>query len=119
MTTDGRYKVPNLEVMTDWARWVIGDVEFCDNILKTGVEGPISDLEAKWPKFMQQSLDPRLVTKTRGAISCKTSEKSITFYFLALCNPLERKDGKSPSKLELVAATSTSVFSINPSAKLS
>ena len=32
--TNGRFKIPNREVMMDWARWVIGDVGSCDNILE-------------------------------------------------------------------------------------
>jgi threonine/homoserine/homoserine lactone efflux protein len=34
--TNGRFKIPNREVMMDW---IIGDVESCDNILETYVEG--------------------------------------------------------------------------------
>ena len=55
-----RFKIPNLEVTMDWARWTIGDVESSRDILKTCVEGPVSDFTAKWPNFMQERLDPKL-----------------------------------------------------------
>jgi hypothetical protein len=111
---DGRFRIPNPEVMTDWAKW-IGDVVSRDNILSTCVEGPITDSEVNCPNFMQQLLDPKLVAKTRGAISRKTPEKIYYILFLGLWNPLEGKAGKSSSKLELVVATSTYVSSINRS----
>jgi hypothetical protein len=40
---DGRFKIPNLEVLTDWSRWFTGDVQFRDDILGTCVDGPVSD----------------------------------------------------------------------------
>jgi PD-(D/E)XK nuclease superfamily len=86
--TDGGFKILNWEVMMDWAGWVIGDAISCNNILSTCVEGPISDFEAKWPNFMQQLLDPELVTKTRGIISCKTPEKIYHVLFLGLMQSL-------------------------------
>ena len=60
---DGRFKIPNLEVMTDWARWVIGDVESSNNILKMCVNGPVNDFSAKWPNFMQNYSIQSLVGK--------------------------------------------------------
>jgi hypothetical protein len=44
---NNRFKIPNREVLTDWARWIIRDVKSPDDILKTCVEGPVSDFEAK------------------------------------------------------------------------
>ena len=79
-----RFKIPNPEVMTDRARWLIGDVEIQDDILKTCVEGPVSDFAAKWPNFMQQPLDPKLVSKMRGAISHKTPERIYHVLFWGL-----------------------------------
>ena len=111
-----RFKIPNLEVMMDWARWIIGDVESWD-ILKTCVEGPVSDFTTKWPNFMQQQLDPKLVGKARGA--ARLRKESTMFCFGASCNPLERKAGKSPLNLELVVATSTFVCAIEGSVWLS
>jgi len=90
-TNDGRFKIPNPEVMTDWARWIIGDGGSYDNILETCVEGPISDFEAKWPNWMQQSLDPKLVGKTRHAISRKAPEKTYHALFLGLMQSLRAK----------------------------
>lgn len=86
-----RFKIPNPEVMTDWARWIIGDVESWDDILKPCVEGPVSDFEAKWPNFMQQQLDRKLVAKKRGAVSRKTPEKIYHVFFLGLMQSLRAK----------------------------
>jgi len=58
-----QFKIPNSEVMTDWAKWIISDIESWDDILKTCVEGPVSDFTAKWPNFIQQQPDPKLVGK--------------------------------------------------------
>ncbi|KIL70012.1 hypothetical protein M378DRAFT_156070, partial [Amanita muscaria Koide BX008] len=86
MTGNGRAKIPNPEVMTDWARWITGAIEprASDVVLKTCVEGPIRDFTAKWPNFMQQNLDPKLVGKARGAVSNKTPEKIYHVFFLGL-----------------------------------
>jgi PD-(D/E)XK nuclease superfamily len=86
-----KFKIPNLEIMTDWARWIIRDVESCDNILKACVEGPVSDFAAKWPDFMQQQLDPKLVDKERGAVSRKTSERIYHVLFWGLMQSLRAK----------------------------
>ncbi|KAK2459529.1 hypothetical protein APHAL10511_008453 [Amanita phalloides] len=86
MTGNGRVKIPNLEVMTDWASWITGAVEprASDLVLKTCVEGPIRDFTAKWPNFMQQHFDPKLVGKARDAASNKTLEKIYHVFFLGL-----------------------------------
>ena len=83
--------------MTDWARWITGAVEprASDLVLKTCMGGPIRDFTVNWPNFMQQYLDPKLVSKARGAVSNKTPEKSTMFSFWASCYPLERKAGRS------------------------
>jgi PD-(D/E)XK nuclease superfamily len=91
---DGRFKIPNREVMADWARWIIDSedsAESCNDILSTCVEGPICDFEAKWPNFMQQFLNPKLVEKTRCAISRKTPEKIYHVLFLGLMQSLKKK----------------------------
>jgi hypothetical protein len=88
---DGRFKIPNREIMTDWARWIIDGEESCNDILSTCVEGPISDFEAKWPNFMEQFLSPKLVEKTRRAISRKTPEKIYQVLFLGLMQSLRAK----------------------------
>jgi hypothetical protein len=67
---------------------------------------------------MQQFLDPKLVAKTRGAVSRKILEK---IYHVPLFCRIRwialRAEGweviVDSAKLELVAATSTFVFSIN------
>jgi hypothetical protein len=89
---NGRFKIPNREVMADWTRWVIGDdVESGVKILKTCVEGPVSDFTTAWPNFMQQLLDPKLVRKSRGAISRKTPETVYHVFFLGLMQYLTTK----------------------------
>jgi hypothetical protein len=85
------FKIPNPEVMTDWARWIIGDVGVWDNILKKCVEGPVSDFAAKWPNYMQQQLDPNVVAKTRGAVSRKTPETVYQVMFWGLMQSLRGK----------------------------
>jgi PD-(D/E)XK nuclease superfamily len=88
---NGRFKIPNPEVMTDWARWIIGDVESYHDILKMCVEGPVSDFTTKWPNFMQQQLDPTLVGKARGAATCKTLETIYHVLFWGLMQSLRAK----------------------------
>ena len=83
---DGRFKIPNREVMADWARWIVGDVSFRNNILQTCVEGPVSDFEAKWPNFVQR-LHAKVVAKGRSA-SGKTPEKIYQVFFLGLTQSL-------------------------------
>jgi len=91
MTANDRFKIPNPEVMTDWARWIIGDVESGDDILKMCVEGPVSDFTAKWPNFMQQQLDPKLVDKAQGAVGRKTPERIYHVLFWGLMQSLRAK----------------------------
>ena len=76
----------------DRARWLIGDVQSKDHILKTCAEGPVSGFVAKWPDFMQQLLDPKLVSKERGAVSRKTPEKIYHVLFMGLMHFL-REEG--------------------------
>ena len=86
-----RFKIPNPEVMMDWARWVIRDVDPYDDILDTCVEGPVSDFTTRWPNYMQQQLDPKLVGKTRGAASNKTPERIYHVLFWGLMQSLREK----------------------------
>ena len=83
-----RFKIPNPEVMTDWSRRIIGDVESSDNILKTCVEGPVSDFTMRWPNFMQQQLGPKPVGK---AVSRKTPERIYHVLFWGLMQSLRAK----------------------------
>ena len=84
------FKILNLEVMTDWARWIIGDVGSWD-ILEKCVEGPVSDFAMKWPNFMQQQLDPKLVGKARGAVSRESPERTYHVLFWGLMQSLREK----------------------------
>jgi len=88
---DHQFKVPNLEVMADWARWVVCDITPWDNILKTCVEGPVSDFVAMWPNVMHQVLHPRLVAKHRKAWSHKTPENFYLVHFIGLMHSLGAK----------------------------
>jgi hypothetical protein len=87
----GLFKIPNREVMVDWARWVTGGVESCTDILNICVEGHISTFAERWPDFMQQHLDPKTVAKARGAVSLKTPESTYQVYFLGLMHYLRPK----------------------------
>jgi len=96
-TIDDGFKIPNREVMTDWARWIVDDAVNDATvtsgnilgILKTCVEGPVSDFEAKWPNFMQQVLHPKLVSKDRTkGNSHKTPENIYHVFFLGLMQSL-------------------------------
>lgn len=87
----GRFKVPNREVMVDWARWVTGGVESYTDILDVCVGGHVSTFEERWPIFMQQYLDPKAVVKLRDAVSFKTPEKIYHVYFLGLMHFLRPK----------------------------
>ena len=88
---NNRFKIPNLEVMTDWARWIIGDERSPNNVLKLCVEGPVNDFATQWPNFMQQQLDPKLVGKERGAVSCKTLERIYRVVFWGLMQSLRAR----------------------------
>jgi hypothetical protein len=84
------FKIPNPEVMTDWARWIISDVGSWD-ILEKCVEGPVGDFATKWPNFMQQQLDPKLVGKARGAVSRESPERTYRVLFWGLMQSLREK----------------------------
>jgi len=87
----GRFKIPNREVMADWARWITGGVESYTDILDVCVEGHVSTFAERWPLFMQQHLDPKSVAKTRDAVSFKTPERIYQVYFLGLMHFLRPK----------------------------
>jgi hypothetical protein len=80
----GQFKIPNREVMMDWARWITGGVEFYTDIFDVCVEGHVSTFEERWPIFMQQHLDPKTTAKVRGAVSLETPESIYHVYFLGL-----------------------------------
>ena len=88
---NGQFKIPNQEVMMDWARWIIGDGDSSGNILKMCVEGPVGDFAAKWPNFMQQQLNSKLAGKAQGAVSHKTPERIYHILFLGLMQSLRQK----------------------------
>lgn len=87
----GQFKIPNREVMADWARWITGGVESYTDILDVCVEGHVSTFAERWPLFMQQHLDPKSVAKTRDAVSFKTPERIYQVYFLGLMHCLRPK----------------------------
>ena len=100
---NGRFRIPNQEVMTDWARWIIRKIESPGDILKACVEGPVSDFEAKWPDFMQQLLRPKLAINDRRAniLSRKTPENVYRVFFIALMQSL----GAEGSEVSVEART--------------
>lgn len=81
----GRFKIPNREVMTDWATWITGGVKPYTNILDICVEGHVATFEERWPIFMQQHLDPKTV------VSPKTPKRIYHVYFLGLMHLLRPK----------------------------
>jgi len=87
----GRFKIPNREVMVDWARWITGGVGSHADILNICVEGHISTFAERWLIFMQQHLDLKSVAKTGGTISLKTPERIYQVYFLGLMHFLRPK----------------------------
>jgi hypothetical protein len=87
----GRFKIPNREVMVDWVRWITGGAESCTDILDVCVEGPVSTFEERWPVFMQQDLDLKIVAKAGGTVSLKTPESIYQIYFLGLMHCLRPK----------------------------
>jgi hypothetical protein len=83
----GQFKIPNREVMVDWARWITGGVESYTDIFDVCVEGHVSIFAERWPIFIQQHLDP----KTRGAVGFKTPERIYQVYFLGHMHCLRPK----------------------------
>ena len=75
----------------DWARWITGGVESHTDIINICVEGHISTFAERWLIFMQQHLDLKTVTETRGAIGFKTTERIYQVYFLGLMHYLRPK----------------------------
>jgi hypothetical protein len=87
----GQFKIPNREVMMDWARWIMGGVISCTDILDICVGGHGSTFEERWPVFMQQHLDLKTVAKAQSAVSLKTPESIYHIYFLGLMHVLRPK----------------------------
>ena len=77
-------KIPNREVLADWATWITGTVENVNDILDIRTRGPVDTFAKQWPNFMQQSLHPKAVGKARGAVSSKTPEIVYQVFLLGL-----------------------------------
>jgi hypothetical protein len=91
----GRFKIPNREVMGDWATWVTGDKGHDPKILGICTKGPVSSVEEEWPIFME-CLNPE---KVASAVSPKTPERIFHVYLLGLVHhrlrpSLRREDWK-------------------------
>src|ERR1700733_15232737 len=84
----GQFKIPNQEVMTDWARWITDGVGSCTDILVVCVEGHISTFEERWPIFMQQHFNPKTPAKVLGAVSL---ESIYQVFFPGLMHSLQPK----------------------------
>jgi hypothetical protein len=80
----GNLKIPNREVLADWATWITGTVENVNDILGICTRGPVDEFAEQWPHFMQQSLHPKSVAKARGAISSKTPEAVYQVFLFGL-----------------------------------
>ena len=70
-----QFKIPNQEVMSDWAQWIVdtvgGDLGANKDIVNECIKGPVNGFQQRWPDFMQHQLDPKSVTKSRSAKSHK------------------------------------------------
>ncbi|KAK2467448.1 hypothetical protein APHAL10511_000303 [Amanita phalloides] len=101
MTTGDKCKIPNREVMADWATCITGDAgitrssDIDANILDVCVGGPVNSFAERWPQFMQDTLDPKLVAKERGAKSRKTLERIYQAYLFGLFHFLYSKGWES------------------------
>jgi len=87
--SDGdRYKIPNREVMNNWAQWIVKnvghDLGTYKDIADECVKGPVNKFQQRWPDFMQHYLSPKSVAKERGAKSSKTPERIYQVYLFAL-----------------------------------
>jgi hypothetical protein len=54
----------------------------------------------KWPNFMQEQLDPKLLGKVRGALSHKTPERIYRAVFWGLMQSLKAKGWEVTIKLQ-------------------
>ena len=90
-----QFKIPNQEVMDDWAQWIVdtvgGDLGANKDIAKECVKGPVNSFQQKWPDFMQHQLHLKSVTKGRGAKSLKTAERIYQLFLLGLMLGLQLK----------------------------
>ena len=65
--------------------------------------GPVSDFAMKWPNFMQQQLDPKLVGKARDAVSRESPERTYRVLFWGLMQSLREKGGEVSIECQLGA----------------
>ena len=93
-----RIKIPNREVMNDWAQWIVNNVGDEGDNLGTNkdiadecVKGPVNNFQQRWPDFMQHHLSPKSVAKDRSAKSPKTPERIYQVFLFALMLCLEAK----------------------------
>ncbi len=92
-----QFKIPNREVMDDWAQWITttigGDLGNNKNIVDECVKGPVNAFKQRWPDFMQHQLDPKTVATARlgGANSPKTPERIYQVFLLGLIHDLRSK----------------------------
>jgi hypothetical protein len=81
-----RFKIPNQEVMDDWAQWIVnsvgGDLGANKDVADECTKGPVNIFQQRWPHFMQHHLSP--VAKDRGARSLKTPERIYQVFLFAL-----------------------------------
>ena len=68
-----RIKIPNREVMNDWAQWIVNnvggggdegdDLGTTKDIADECVKGPVNNFQQRWPDFIQHHLSPKSVAK--------------------------------------------------------
>jgi hypothetical protein len=90
-----RFKIPNREVMDDWAQWIVetvgDDLGASRGIADDCTKGPVNIFQQRWPDFMQHHLSSRTVAKDRGAKSRKTPERIYQVFLFALMLSLRVK----------------------------
>jgi hypothetical protein len=85
----GRFKIPNREVMMNWARQITDGVEPDTDILNICVEGPVNTFEDRWPIFMEPWLGEPI--KEVLATGTAISESIYRIHFLGLIHFLRPK----------------------------
>jgi len=81
-----RFKIPNREVMDDWAQWIVGIVggDLGEDIADECTKGPVNIFQQRWPDFMQRHLKPKSAAEDRGARSLETRIYQVFFFALML-----------------------------------
>ena len=90
-----QFKIPNQEVMNDWAEWIVNtvgsDLGANKDIVDECVKGPVNSFQQRWVNFVQHQLDPKSVAKGQGPKSRRTPERIYQVFLLGLVLGLRLK----------------------------